>query len=128
MDIDLRPIGEGVAPGEKTQPFFDGRLEGDKLSDFRIAMIFQLGDPAYATPATAVHNRNSVHPGVAVFRGVHYFCQNVLLEEVYILNPVKEPGVVTCTVKGSGSAPLERWVGASSSGGGAFGLLDPRAG
>jgi len=115
IDLDLRPVRDGSpANNANPQPYFEGRLEGNMHDHFQIAMRFQVGDPSLEVPCEDT-------PLVGMF----YFCPHVMLDDVLLRNPVKDRGVVRCVVRGSGSAPLQRWVdGVQTGGAGGFGFTE----
>lgn len=126
LDLDLtparQPAGGNVAPGPNSQPFPDGRLEGYPAGQFRIGVQFQCGDPAFwlnpnfqaTAPTTIIEQPDGDGP--------FWFCPEVVLDQVRAVNSARGDGVVTCIVRGHGSAPLERWIGKVWCGSGAFGL------
>lgn len=121
LDLDLTPaINEPSKVGPQpnnTQPFLDGRLQGAPSRQFRIAIRFQCGDGSLVSPL-----RKSIHPITVgpLFKGLHYFCQSVLLDSVITETPVRAKKVIKCVIKGHGSAPLERWYFGTFCGAGAF--------
>ena len=130
IDIDLTPTRSiGPAPGSRSQPYYDGRMEGLQADDFHIAIRFQCGDPTFYTHPEMQSIARPAHkypPGSEFTSGLQYRCKEVLLDKVYIINSARGtdvPGaVVTCRVDGSGSAPLERWVDDIWCGAGALGI------
>ena len=121
LDLDATPVRtEGIPriPGFKGQPFIDGRLEGDANEQFKISMRFQLGDPTFITQP----NSNTLARTRTAARGIFYYCDSVILEEVRTITSAKGDAVVSYVVKGSGSAPLRRYIDTQWAGAGAFGL------
>ena len=109
IDLDLTPVKDGsVRHNSNRQPYLEGRLEGNKVDHFQIAMKFQVGDPSLEVPATVA--------GVGI-SGMFYFCPRVMLDDVHVSNSIRPPTVIRCIVRGSGSAPLQRWVDGTQTGG-----------
>jgi hypothetical protein len=84
---------------KKAEPFIDhdSHLEGDPSSEtpYGIALRFQCGDPEF-------HRSRE---------GLFYFSPAVLLDEVKIIDSSVGDDVLRFIVRGSGSAPLERFNG-----------------
>ncbi len=117
IPLDLRPVKKNPpAPGPNSQPFYDGRFQGDPLGNFHIGIKFQCGDPTFwSDPNSNTIARPEIDPARP---GVFYFCEAILLEQVSLLTtPAKE---LVYQLKGSGSAPLERHVDTLHCGEGAF--------
>ena len=112
LDLDLTPVRTtaitiGPNPNGKT-PFIDGRLEGVPSRQFRIEVIFQCGDPTFWNQPD-LRSIARPHPDPNI-RGVYYACNSVVLDEVRTIDSSRGDDVVRCIVRGSGSAPLERWI------------------
>ncbi|HUT93311.1 MAG TPA: hypothetical protein VMY37_27855 [Thermoguttaceae bacterium] len=120
VDVDTKPTHEAEKPANNAtdQPFLDGRLEGKPKGYFQIAVRFHCGDPSYWSRPDWQHISTLATDSAGLF----YFCPAVMLENVRTINSNEGDDVVTCVVRGSGSAPLERWVNDTFVGAGAFGM------
>ena len=113
IDLDLTPsLATFRNVNSSNQIVYEARMEGNKLNHFQIGMRFQIGDPSLQVPALDAPAES----------GLYYWCPAVMLNDVLLRNPVKDRGVVRCVVRGSGSAPLERWMDGKVLGAGAFGF------
>jgi hypothetical protein len=112
LDLDIRPSKllpdkiPGPPAAGQSSPFPGDRFEGEQTNQFLIAIRFHCGDPLVDGDDSA---------------GYRYYCQRVLLEEVHIINSARGDDVVRVVVKGSGSAPLRRFVGEVLCGHGSLG-------
>ena len=124
LDLDLTPVRTaritiGPSPNGKT-PFIDGRLEGRPAYKFGIGVIFQCGDPTFWNQPDL---RSIARPYPDLARtGVQYRCDSVVLDEVRTVDSSRGDDVVRCLVRGSGSAPLQRWIDDTWCGEGALGF------
>jgi len=121
VDLDLTPMrkaGVVPGPGPSTQPHIDGRMEGAPDDNFLIAIHFQAGDPTFYSQPNI---QTIARPPAAGRLGVYYFCPEVLLGEVVVVN-ISRGDVVTYRITGVGSAPLRRYVDARWCGAGALGI------
>ena len=119
LDLALARPPTEVGIGANKSPFVDSRLEGPETSNFLIAIEFHLGDPTFFShPELQGIARTAATNG-----GLFYFCPEVALDSVRIVNSARdgEGSVLAFLVKGSGSAPLKRYVDRKLCGSGAFG-------
>lgn len=121
VDLDLTPpILNGISAKPNEQPFYDGRLQGVPAGKFHIGMRFQCGDPSFWSHPEL----QSIARVDTSERGVFYWSDAVILDEAIAINASRgldEPGsVVTYIVRGSGSAPLQRFINETTTGQGAF--------
>ena len=112
------PVTKTTLVANAGQPFieelFRGTGEigpGDQSPEcYRVQIKFQLGDPSRISPDAA---------------GSFYFCPAVMIEEIVPTNPSRPPfDVVRATIKGVGSAPMQRWVETTMISGNAFDFRD----
>ena len=119
-NMDLRTTrAQPPGPGPSAQPFYDGRLEGSKDQDFKISAHFQCGDPSF------LDGEQTAIPIDTVSKGIYHACDEVVLDKVQLINSSRAKvalGVLRYLIKGHGSKPLQRWVGDTWVGGGAFGI------
>lgn len=100
--LDMKPAKErGSSNTFAGQPFLDGRLEGfaNDESRFYLSLVFQVADPLIWWERATT--------------GLQYRCPRVLLTQTRTRDSSKgDPadGCVRATVRGHGSAPLERWI------------------
>lgn len=115
------PVGLfGNVIGPSTQPFPEQYFLGDRVAHYVVGIRFQLGDPSfYNTPQAQTIARvfGTVDPGC------YYYCDSVLVDSIQPIAPTgAQPDVIRAIVRGSGSAPLRRYAGATWIGSGLFGL------
>lgn len=128
VDLDLSdpkaiPDAQPIPPPDPPQPYFEARLEGQgDLGFYAVAMRFQVGDPSQMVPAL----------DAPAFSGLYYFCPDVKLDEVLVTDSSRAgkdgKGVVSYLIRGSGSAPLQRYRNGVWIGAGGFGFSDPAIG
>jgi len=95
--------------GPATQPFIENRFQGIAPAQFQVQVKFQLGDPTFYTQPEL---QSIARTFGTVQTGAYYFCDSVQVDEIYVVDTSdQEPGdVIRGIVKGSGSAPLRRYL------------------
>ena len=102
LDLDLTSTRNDATQA----PHMDDRLKGDADEDFRLAMTFHCGDPTFWT-----HPRiQTIARPAETEKGVCYFCQEVVLDKVWVVNSARGDDVVRYRIQGHGSTPLEYHV------------------
>lgn len=126
MDLDRQILAQRnpIGPGPVNSPFLDSRLEGAAAAEYKIKIRLHCGDPSFAThPDLQSILREWTFAEVAgEDSGLYYQCDRVSLDEIFKLNSARGDKVVKVIIKGSGSAPLDRYLNGQWCGSGAFGL------
>lgn len=128
IDLDLKPVRDREpAPGPMSQPFPGSRMEGAASDLFVIKLRFHCGDPTFWDSPELTHIARTIGelPGTPMGDGVNYRCDSVIVTEVWTVGNAhgqEGKGVVSAIVKGKGSAPLRRYVGADWCGTGWLGI------
>jgi len=128
--MDLRTTRFGVADGHSPsrssrQPFYDGRMDGDPSRDFKISMHFQCGDSTFwdnPEQDTIARPPEKFHPLGPIRSGIYQTIDEAILDDVLLVDSSRGDDVLRYLIKGHGSTPIQRWVGETWTGGGAFGI------
>lgn len=111
-----------ISSHPRTHPFVDGKLEGHRERKFRVSIRFNCGDRSFWEQPEIQGIARPLSPQEGLLRGVHYYCDSVLLKHVYVVNSSKGDSVTRYVVHGQGSAPLRRYIDTVWCGAGAIGL------